>query len=237
MQRLSPLLAASFISLLLSSSMPLTAVAATQASIRVEQLSGGSVGEWTLLSANGDSISSKDAGVDKHTYTVGISEFGQNTLSVVAPAGMSASISVYRGGDLITKVDSPQYSFTLFTNDNYRFVVQYSVSREGSLGITSEPSNVKFRLKGPDRVRAGQTSAGFEKLPAGRYTVYFQATKDCVSPAPKSVVVKPGERNVLHVTLTCEDKTEVKVDSSRISKRSIRQYVEEREAKPRGEKK
>jgi hypothetical protein len=237
MQRFSPLAVSPLLCLLLSSVAPLPAIAGTQASIRIEQLSGGSVGEWTLLSENGDSISSKDPGVDAHTYTVGITEFGQTTLSVVPPAGMSARISVYRGGDLLKQINSPQYSFPLFVNDNYRFVVQYSVSREGSLGITSEPSDVRFRLKGPDRTRSGTTSAGFEKLPAGRYTVYFSSTKDCFSPAPKSVVVKAGERNVLHVTLTCEEKTEEHVDTSRISKRSIRQYVEERESKPLGERK
>ena len=78
-----------------------TAHGAVQASIKIEQISPSSYGTWTLLSEDGSSRSSKDAGVTTTgNVAMGLTNFGQTTLSVTTPAGMSAIISVYLGSQL-----------------------------------------------------------------------------------------------------------------------------------------
>ena len=215
------------------------AFAASQASVTIDQISGGSLGTWTLLFEDGSSRTSSEAGVNKKNYSLGLTEFGQATLSLVTPQGMSATISVYRGGDLVEKVDATQYSFALYPNDRVRFLVQYSLARTGSLGITSEPSGVKIRIKGSSGKAYNAISPyTFVNLPAGRYSVTMGATDKCVQPAPQAVVVKPEERNTIRVTLNCEKaKPKSTVSTARPTKRSLVEYVEQRELKARGTRK
>lgn len=212
--------------------------AALQGSIKIEQLSASTTGVWTLLSQDGTAITSNDEGVDRNNYSFAITRFGQTTLSVVPPPGMSARISAYRGGELIATTDSQQYSFELVSNDNYRFVIQYALSKLGSLGVTSEPSGLRFRMRGPSgRTYSGTSPKTFDNLPIGRYTVMFAASEGCLQPPRKNGVVKTEERNVVHVSQTCTVETEDNVDRSRTSKRTLREYAEEREYKDRGERK
>ncbi len=213
--------------------------AGTQAAIKIEQLSASSFGTWTLLSANGSSRTSKDKGVDvTGGFTAALTEFGQTTLTVTAPAGMSVSISVYHGGDLVKEVTSNQYSFPLYTNDNYRFVIKYSLSRTGSLGVTSEPGQLRFRMKGPtSRNYSAVTPFTFKELPAGKYSLYFPKTQDCLQPAVQTIDVQPGQRNTTNVSLTCNVAAEENVDRSRVSKRTLFEYVQTRETKTRGQRK
>ena len=213
--------------------------AAIQGSIKIEQLSASDIGTWTILSEDGSAIKSTDPGVDKTNYAFAITQFGQTTFSVAPPAGMSARINVYRGGEQIATVDSQQYSFKLVSNDNYRFVVQYSLSKLGSLGVTSEPSGIRFRMRGPNgRNYSARTPHTFNNLPAGSYALTFAATETCFQPSRKTVVVEPEQRNTTHVTLTCTDNTQDEtVDRSRISKRALREYAEQREFNARGNRK
>jgi hypothetical protein len=215
------------------------AIAGAQASIKIEQLSPSSYGTWTLLAADGTSRSSADKGVSvTGNMTAGITDFGQMTLSVVMPPGMSVSIIVYRGNEFVTEVKSTQYSFPIFPNDNYRFVITYSLSRLGSLGITSEPSNVRFRMKGPSgRNYTAKSPFTFKKLPAGTYSLYFPKTEGCLQPAVQTIDVQPEERNTKHITLPCTVEEDVSVDRSRVSKRTLFEYVKAREIKKRGERK
>lgn len=229
-----------FLSLTLSAfAFATPALAAPQAGIKIEQLSPSSYGTWTLLSADGSSRSSLDKGVSPTGgFTIALSEFGQTTLSVTSPPGMSASISVYRGGDLIKEVTSQQYSFPLYANDNFRFVIKYSFSRLGSLGITSEPTTLRFRMKGPTgRTFTAVTPFTFKNLPAGKYSLYFPKTETCLQPAVQTVDVAPEERNTTKVTLTCNVAEEDKIDRSRVSKRTLREYVKAREVRARGNRK
>ncbi len=213
--------------------------AGAQASITIEQVSASSYGTWTLLAADGTSRSSKDKGVDAiGGFSMGITEFGQNTLSVTPPPGMSVKISVYRGGDLVKEVDTPQYSFSLFTNDNYRFVISYALTRVGALGVTSEPSNLRFRMKSSGgRTYSAKTPFTFTNLPAGKYSLYFSATETCLQPAVQTVKVEPEQRNTTKVTLTCNVQEEEMVERIRPTKRSLRDYAEKRETKTRGMRK
>lgn len=213
--------------------------AALQGSIKIEQLSPTTTGTWTLLSEDGTAITSEDEGVNKNNYAVAITRFGQTTLSVTPPPGMSARISVYRGNELQSFTDSQQHSFKLVANDNYRFVIQFALSKLGSLGVTSEPSNTRFRMRGPSgRTYSGVSPKTFDNLPAGRYTVMFAAAEGCDQAARKNAVVKPEERGVVHVTQACEQEGEDDtVDRSRASKRTLREYAEERELNERGNRK
>lgn len=217
---------------------PLPLFAGTQASIKVEQLSASQYGVWTLISGDGSSKASTDEGVDRLNYSFGLTEFGPTTLSVKAPAGMSTKISVYRGGDLIEMSTSNQYSFNIYANDNYRFIVQYSLTRVGSLGVTSDPSPLRFRMKGPSgRTLTATTPHTFQNLPAGKYSLSFGKTDTCLAPAVQTVKVEPEQRNTTMVTLPCNIVEEQNVDRTRVSKRTLQEYAKEREMKKRGERK
>lgn len=210
-----------------------------QASILIEQISPSTTGVWTMLSSAGTIRTSNDEGVDARRYSIGITDYGQTVLSVIPPAGMSVRITVFRGGEQIAQTDSQQYAFTVRANDNYRFVLQYALTKLGTLGITSEPSGTRFRMRGPSgRTYAGRSPQSFTNIPAGRYTVMFPALHGCTDATRKPVIVEANDRNVLHVSLaTCNAVDDSSLDYSRISKRQLRDLVLEREQKPRGERK
>ena len=211
-----------------------------QANIKIEQLSPGVPGVWTMLSSTEALRKSTDEGVNPLDYSFGVTDYGPTTLSVSPPPGMTVRITAYRGGEKVGQTDSQQYSFTLVANDNYRFVLQYALAKLGSLGITSEPSGVRFRIRGPGgRTRAAETPVTLENLPVGRYTVMFPGVNGCTDATRQNAIVEAETRNTLHVTLAnCEATTSTDaVDNSRVSKRTLREQAEQREFKPRGERK
>ena len=210
-----------------------------RASIVVEQISASSLGNWTIISGDNPPLSSTDKGVNKISYSFSLTSFGPTVVTVTPPPGMSAAITVYRGGTVLKKVPLPQYSFNLLPNDEYRFIVQYSLARLSGLGVTSEPSGEKFRVKSPSgKSFTGVTPASFSNLPAGKYVITFGKTGTCQVPPLHSIVLKPDERNIVNVSMTCVSAAaEVPIIRSTVTKRSIRQIVEEREAKARGERK
>jgi len=226
---------------LIAATVSPSALAAVQASLRIDQVSPSSYGVWTLIPASGDAITSSDPGVDRVSYSFGLSEFGPLTLTVAPPPGMVVKISTYRGGDLIESKETPQVSVNLFPNDNYRFLIRYSLSRLGSLGVTSDPSAIRFRMRGPTRkVYTAITPYTFANIPEGRYMITFPAPEGCLQPPPHAVIVEPGRRNVTHVTFPCnldEQNSTESGSSARKSKRELREEVETRESRPRGERK
>jgi hypothetical protein len=208
------------------------------ATIKIEQVSSGQIGTWTLLSTDGSSKSSSDTGVDKTNYSMSLSEFSPLTLIVTPPAGMSVKISMYRGGDLKTTTSTPQMTITPFPNDSYRFVIQYALTKLGSLGVTSNPSNLRVRIKGPTgKSYSSLTPHTFTNIPAGQYSVIVSPSRKCIQPATHSVVVDPGGRNVVDITLMCDVKATVEPSRTRPSKRSLVESVEQRESKPAGQRK
>jgi hypothetical protein len=212
--------------------------AAVQASITVEQISPEKIGVWTLLHGDGSSLKSTEKGINQLKYSFSITDFSPKRFSVEPPFGMHAKILVYRGGELVATVKNYQYSFTPYGNDVYRFLVQYSVAPTGSLGITSDPANVQFRLKGGDKTRTGTTPTTLTNLPAGKYTIDVLPPKGCIKPSPRTVAVKSEERNTTMITVNClttEDTSSV--SSSRVSKRSIVESAQARELKKRGQRK
>lgn len=215
------------------------ALASSKASVTIQQISGKSLGSWILNAANGTMRSSTDLGVNLANHALGLTEFGPATLAVSPPNGMSAKISVYRGGELIKIVDLPQYSFTLYPNDNYRFLVQYSLDRLGSFGVTSDPSGVRFRMKGRGtKTYSAVTPFTFKNIPTGQYSLSMSAPAGCIQPAPHSAFVENEKRNTVHITVSCQkNQTGSTVDRIRPTKRSLVEHAEEREFNPRGSRK
>lgn len=210
-----------------------------QGTVRIEQVSPDKVkhGTWTLLTASGTVRSSEDEGVTPNDYSYALSEFGQMVFSVKPPAGMSTKISIYRGGTLQKSVDAQQYEFALYPNDNYRLLVQYAFTKLGELGLNSDPTGLVFRIKGP-RNMSGKTPRTFTNLPAGRYTIYFTRVGDkCVSPAPHTVAVTPEKRITKLITIPCNIQVEEELVRNAPTRRALREAVEAREARPRGERK
>lgn len=212
---------------------------AVQTSIKIEQVSPTQYGTWTFLYQDGSSITSSDPGIDPKNHVFTVTEFTPMTISVVPPAGMSAKISIYRNGDLAKTETSQQFSFTPYANESYRFLIQYSYSRMGSVGVTSVPSGLRFRMKGPTtKVYTAITPHTFKNIPAGRYTLYFPSTPDCASPAPHSVAVEPEKRTTANVSLVCPtDSQSLLSQKPLVSRRALIQSVENRESRPRGQRK
>jgi hypothetical protein len=216
----------------------LSASAAVQTSIKIEQVSPKKVGTWTMLFADGSSKASTESGASLST-TFSVTIFDQMTLSVVPLPGMSVKIAIYRNGDLVKTETTPQYSFKPLPNESYRFVISYAYTRMGSLGVTSDPSSLRFRMKGPagTRMFTAKSPFTFNQLPAGKYTLYFPAHGKCAQPAPHGATIEPGKRNTVHITLNCSVTTTETVDNSRVSKRTLVEQAKAREYKKRGERK
>lgn len=216
-----------------------SAFAAVQTAIQIEQVSPANVGSWTVLFADGSSKKSTETGMVLGNTSFTITDFAPITLSVVPPAGMAARITVYRNGDASTAETVNQYSFTPLPNETYRFLIQYSYARLGTLGVTSDPPTLRFRMKGPSgtRMLTAKTPFTFKELPAGKYTLYFAASGKCVQPAPYGVTVEPEKRNTAHITLSCDSEETETVDTTRVSRRTLREQAQKREFKPRGQRK
>ena len=207
-----------------------TAHAALQGNVKIEQVSPSELGVWHLYTESGTTRTSKDAGVDPRSFSFGISEVGQMTLKITPPAGMSVRLSMERGGELKWTKESQQESFTLYPNDNYRFVIQYSMTKLGLLGITSEPSRIAFRIRGPIRRKlSGKTPKTILNLPAGSYTIYMASTPTCLKPAPHTAIVESGGRATAHLRLICNDAISAIPDRIRPSKRQLVEDAYKRE--------
>lgn len=217
----------------------LPAFSATQARITIDQVSSKGLGSWTLITANGASYSSMDGRVNLASHSLALSDFGPVTLSVASPQGMSVRILMYRGGDLLKTIEMPQHSFTLYPNDQYRFLVQYTLNRTGSLGITSNPSGVRMRVKGESgRTYTAVTPHTFNGIPAGRYSVSLGTLQGCIQPRTDSIIVLPEQRNTLNFSLNCEKNQQAAVSAAtRPTKRALVEYAQSREFKSRGNRK
>jgi hypothetical protein len=208
--------------------------AASLANIVIDQVSAGSVGTWTMLAADGSTRTSDTATADPRKYSAGISDFGPMTFSVVPPSGMSARITVYRGGEQVAVTDSRQYSFHVYPNDSYRFVVKYWVGATGTLGVISNPQGIIFRaIAEGGKTYRGVTPASFTNLPVGKYSIYSNPTAACTSSAPQSVTLGNEDRKVITLSMSCDNASGEYEAPVRVrpSKRNIVERVAEREAR------
>jgi len=204
-------------------------------SMTIEQTSASQLGTWTLIYGDGTSLSSADEGIDPIRFTSGLSKFGPVVLRVNSPSGVVARISVYRGNEFVTQTDSQQFTFELFPNIQYRFVVQYRLAQLGTLGVISDIQGIVFRVKSlGGRTYRGKTPWSRMNLPVGDYTVYSNPAPGCFRPAPLNVKVEAEKRNIVTISQTCENaKDDITVERVRPSKRSLVEGVTIREAQRR----
>lgn len=204
--------------------------------VSIEQVSPSSVGSWMFIMKDEAPVSSTDKGANAKNYSFGFTNFGPVTLSLQPPPGMTTVINVYRGGNKFTTQETRQLTVTLYPGDTYRFVVQYSLTNVGSLGITSTPSNVPLRITGPDKKRYSSRSPHtFTNLPAGRYTIQAGLIPGYINPPLYTKDVEAGKRITLNIEMP-KDTTKTKGGSSsnvqarQSTKRDIRSAAEIREA-------
>ncbi len=205
--------------------LPLSsAEAAAPGSVVIEQVSANEYGTWMMLAGSGTVAQSSDSEDPKsHSFTVPTGWLGPMTLIVDPPAGAVVKVTTYRNDVLVDVKSSQQISFTMYPGEWYRFVIQYSVAQQGMLGITSEPTGVLFRLKGPSARKrlVGRTPFTFTNLMLGKYTIYFSAIEGCILPRPYNKVVREEERTTLHVQFDCRTGDEPVVAPRELSKRDI----------------
>ncbi|MBP9773560.1 MAG: hypothetical protein KBD00_02935 [Candidatus Peribacteraceae bacterium] len=204
-----------------------------QASISIEQVSPALLGTWTFFSTDNTTKSSKDKGVDAKKTAFSFRQFGPVTLSIKQPAGMKSTVLIYRNGNLVSTKDTTQATVTLYPNDTLRFLIRYSFSNVGTLGITSIPTGAQLTVTGPDgfaaKARAPYT---FKNLPAGKYTVIADQAKGCMTSPPYNRYVEQDKRVTLTIDLPCTAKTgtDIIIENSRQTKRAIQEAARLREA-------
>lgn len=211
----------------------------TDTYLKVEQISPSTLGKWYVLSSSGNVIDFTSTGMTLAGGLVPVLPRSTVTISVIPPPGMSARILLYSVTDQLEQtIESQQYSSALPVAGTYRVQVQYYTSKLGTIGVNSLPSKLRFTMIGPDKKPyTGMTPKTFQNIPAGSYTITVRGSKSCVESRPQTEKVEPEKRTTVLVTLTCNTRTRSKVDTSRPTKRSLIQAVEEREAKASGQRK
>jgi hypothetical protein len=169
-----------------------------------------------------------DINVNKKKQTVH-PPAGELTLSVDPPSGSTVTISIYKDDELVKKQQIQQLSVTSEEGHSYRFYVQYAFTKQGTIGVTSSPSGVLIRMKGPNGKRfLGRTPKTFERMYAGRYTITANTMPGCASPRPYTKELKDGERLVVHIDLPCDlEKRKMGEDKPLISRRGLKQGIDD----------
>ncbi len=213
--------------------VPQVSFSAAQSTITIEQMTAKDQGSWVLLWGNNSTKRSTDDGVDEKNATFTLNESGQMVLSITPPAGGTARLLVYNNGTLKESLDTQQYAFTLNPGDDFRFIIQYAITKFGTLGVTSQPSGVPFRMVGPNGKKyIATTPYTFKNLPAARYTITPSIIENCYLTRPVNALAKAGERVAVNFTVTCKtDLADQDLDRSRPSKRALQQSVLSREKK------
>lgn len=156
-------------------------------------------GTWTLLKP--DQTVLKKGGKD---HTIELLAAGRYTLFAEGPEGTTATLFIYKGEELLKKIESPQYSFTFAETDALRIVVQYRLTKNGNVTVESAPLGVHFVLRGPNNMREeGVTPLSFKKTAAGQYSVNYHPP-GCIEPRPQSQVLRAGERISFTIDIRCD---------------------------------
>ncbi len=203
---------------------------ATEKGVTIEHNSPGKIGSWVLYYPGGV-LKNDDINVNKKKQTV-YPKPGELTLNVDPPAGATLTISAYKDDELLKKQTSRQLSVTSEDGHAYRFYVQYAFTEQGTLGITSTPNNVFFRMKGPDgKGYTGRTPKTFTALYAGRYTINANAMPGCLRPRPMTKQLRSGDRVVVHLELPCDlDSRKISPDRPIVSRRAMIKGIDDEAA-------
>lgn len=174
-------------------------VIAEGSTLRVEQRTPLSKnGKWILATPAQESIRK---GGPEDTLT-GLAE-GQYTIFTEAPEGTTVTFFVYEGDAIAEKIDLPQYSFRLDGVQTLHLVIQYRLTRDGTVTVLSAPSGVPFELRGPNDLRIqGIAPETYDQTPAGQYSVtYFPP--GCPTPRPQALMLQSSERITFTIDVEC----------------------------------
>lgn len=158
-------------------------------------------GHWTLIrpanertEGDDDAFTFQNLGPGNYTFTTSL------------PEGATAFIEVYDHGELKETLERPQASFSISDGAKVSFKVFYKYTRIGTVSISSDPSGLPFRMKGPNNIElSGKTPASFEGYPEGQYAAYFEQIEGCPTlPTQSDRLVKDG-RITLQVKVVCDN--------------------------------
>jgi hypothetical protein len=169
------------------------------------------LGTWTLLKPTQDSVAGQDA-----TKVLSGLDAGHYTLIDQPPSGTTVHITLERNGVKEQTVDYPQITFDANDGDAVSIGIRYELTNTGKVGVNSDPSGVRFTLRGPnDLLRDGVTPASYEGMAIGNYSVQYWPDGGCTNPAPKSALLQKDSAVYFSVTIRCETlKTVAKPEES-----------------------
>ncbi|OGJ57337.1 hypothetical protein A3H22_00460 [Candidatus Peribacteria bacterium RIFCSPLOWO2_12_FULL_55_15] len=172
--------------------------------IVIEQHSpSGTIGKWTLITPTNEQITSTEVQNSLERPAA-----GSYTIMATSPEGANAKIKIwlYSNGEVLQNIDRSQMTFTFAEGDALRVNIHYILTRVGTVIVHSNPKELSFDLKGPNRIAfTGTTPASFPSTPEGQYSVNFRPLDGCVSPPTKSLFLEKGSRITFSITLICEE--------------------------------
>lgn len=208
-----------FFIFLLSNITPLAAEAPVPPNtIVIEQHNQrGATGKWTLITPANEHITS--TGV---THSLQSPTPGSYTIITTSPEGANAKLWLYRNGEAVQNVDRPQLTFTFSEGDAVRVNIHHILARAGTVIVHSNPPDLPFDLKGPNKlVLTGTTPTSFPLTPIGQYSVNFHPIDGCVKPPMKSLFLEKGSRITFSITLACKEAEQRRQQRREEEERSI----------------
>jgi hypothetical protein len=166
--------------------LPLSALAAGDGTLIVEQKNTEYLGTWGLATPTGVVES---AGKLYNETKVA----GNYALTVKPPAGAVPRIEVFVDDKLEETFESRTANGILASGATLRFNIRYTFSLMGDVAVMSVPSGIPFDLKGPRGKESGKTPMIFNNVPEGTYTVYYKLPKTCRPALPISRALKASD--------------------------------------------
>ncbi|MDD5470249.1 MAG: hypothetical protein PHO92_05645, partial [Candidatus Peribacteraceae bacterium] len=103
------------------------------------------LGSWTLIRPDRSMLSMKRT----KRYINREAPSGLYTLLIENAQGASASIQVFRNGNLLSTSGTPRVAFTLSKDDVYLIRATERFTVTGKVSVTSQPAGIPFKLVGP----------------------------------------------------------------------------------------
>ncbi|NOS68018.1 MAG: S-layer homology domain-containing protein [Candidatus Peribacteraceae bacterium] len=157
------------------------------------------VGKWTLLQPNHESLERTDAALTLTNLRPGLYSFFAS-----APEGTTAHVDVMLGDDSIASADSPQISFELKDTMTLKIAIKYSLTIFGKVGVGSDPLGVPFEMRGPNGMtRSGTTPMEYSPSPIGNYSVTYKPT-GCPQPPIQAGLLQKEDRVNFMIVIVCD---------------------------------
>ena len=163
-------------------------------------------GKWNLLSQSGVS-----RGGALESETAKNLPAGSYTFLVDPPDGATSTLRLYRGNTELKTEEHTQMSFTMNEGDSLHMVINHVFNRTGQVSVQTDPPGVHYRLSGPNEQRyEGDTPGSYLNVPAGQYSVTFDALPGCIKPAPKSLLLEKDSRVSFTLKISCDQATQMR---------------------------